>query len=199
MNDIVPSKGTGNLSDIIKAEAKIALPEVVSVFISKYESELYDRKATLQENIAQHTKDLATLEKVVIGAADFSKYNGVKVPELKIVSELKDEINLSWDEETVSTVVTFRNTDEENRYDRQTGFSKRFSSTINKTHLKTRIAFLKESATLTSQLSVILAKIGDMSRKERQVKARISEMRLEEQGLTEFLNDKEMLLLIKID
>lgn len=199
MNDIVPTKGTGNLSDIIKAEAKIALPEVVSVFISKYESELYDRKATLQENIAQHTKDLATHEKTVISAADFSKYEGIKVPMLKLVSELKNEINLSWDEETVSAVVTFRNTDEESRYDRQTGFSKSFSSAISKAHIKLREAILKESAILTSQLSVILAKIGDMSRKERQVKARISEMRLEEQGLTEFLQDKEMLMLIKID
>ena len=38
-----------------------------------------------------------------------------------------------------------------------------------------------------------------MSRKERQVKARISEMRLQEQGLEGFLQDKEMLALIKID
>lgn len=198
MNELVPSEG--KLGSIIKAEAKIAMPEVVSVFISKYESELYDRKAVLQESIAQHNKDLATHEAVVISAADFSKYADIKVITLNVVSALDGEPALSWGDEEVSVNVTFHNVeDKTHRFRESTGFSKRFSSSINKAHLKTHTAILKDTEEATSQLAVILAKIGDMSRKERQVKARISEMRLEEEGLTDFLQDKDMLKLIQID
>ena len=189
MNEIVPTEG--KLSSIIKAEAKIALPEVVSVFISKYESELYDRKANLSETIAQHTKDLATHEKTVISAADFSKYDGIKVPLLKIISAIDDELSLDWEEETVSQRITFHNTDEDvtARHGRSTGFGKNFTSKISKQHIKLRDAILHDREQAQSQLTVILAKIGDMSRKERQVKARIREMRLEEQGLEGFLKE----------
>ena len=199
MNDLtVP---TGKLSDIVRADAKIAMPEVVSVFISKYENELYDRKAALSESVAQHNKDLGVHEALVIEAADFSKYDGIKVPALNVISVLKDEITVDWDDEEIDATVTFHNIDKDLvlRRDHQTGFSKKFTSPISKQHLKTREKILKDITDETSQLTVILSKIGDMSRKERQVKARISEMRLEEQGLEGFLQDSEMLKLIKID
>lgn len=198
MNEIAPSDG--KLSSIIKAEAKIAMPEVVSVFISKYENELYERKATLSETIAQHNKDLATHEKTVISAADFSKYADIKVPKLGIVSVIKDEIVINWDEETITAVIGFENMEEAKyRRDRSTNFSKRFTSPISVKNIRLRDAVLKEVGEATSQLAVIISKIGDMSRKERQVKARISEMRLQEQGLEGFLQDKEMLKLIHIE
>lgn len=187
------SKST-ELSTIMQAEAKIALPEIVSIFVAKHETALYERKAALQATIAANNKDLEILHTVALKSANFDKYDDVAIPKLDLVSYLKNGPTLNWDNKSISQIVGLNCTDKTS-----TGFSRTYSIAILKVHLESYKDINKMIADDSNELKNIALQISDMSRKERQIKARISEVRLEEQGLTDFLNDKAILQLIKID
>jgi len=190
------------LSSIIKAEARMAMPELVSIFISKYETELYDRKNNLQETISKLHKALEILDKKVTETADFSKYENVCVKRFDLVSFLNDDALIDWEKGTVHQSVGFHHLDINGVIDksrRTSNFHKSFSEDILIKDKNLHEKLSTEIEDTEAKLSTIAAKIGDMSRKERQVKARISELRLKEQGLTSLLDDQNMLQLIKID
>jgi len=100
------------LSSIIKAEARMAMPEIVSVFISKYETELYDLKNNLQETISKLHKDVLILDAKVKKTGDFSKYNNVCIKRLDLVSFLNNDIKVNWDEGTIQQSVGFYHLDD---------------------------------------------------------------------------------------
>jgi len=190
------------LSSIIKAEARMAMPEIVSIFISKYETELYDRKNNLQESIFELRKDVEILNAKVEKAGDFSKYDNVCVKRLDLVSFLNNDIKVDWEGGTIQRSVSFYHLDTKGVVDKSKGssnFRKTFKENISIKDMKLHEKLHTEIDAASAKLSTVAAKIADMSRKERQVKARISELRLEEQGLTSLLDDQNMLQLIKID
>lgn len=187
---------TTELSNIIKTDAKIALPEIVSIFVAKHETQLYDQKDALQESISTSQKDLTMHEAVVLGTADFKKYDNITIPILELVSVLKGDASVNWETGLINQTVTFHNVGKGR--EKHTGFAKSFSMDIGKGYVKTRDSIRKSIQNDTDDLKSILAQISDMSRKERQIKARISEIRLEESGLTDFLKDKEILKLIQL-
>lgn len=192
-----------NLSSVIRANAQIAMPEVVSVFISKHETELYDLKAELQKKIGDLKKDIEMHTASVAKSITFKKYCGIKVLKLGLISYLVGEPNVKWVDEKVTQRIGLYNMSEDNKgaadsRDRETGFEKSYSQPILAGHLKAHTKMTDELAETSNRLASIVGQIGDMSRVERQVKARISEMRLEEQGLSGFLKDPEMQKLIAI-
>jgi len=190
------------LSSIIKAEARMAMPEIVSVFISKYETELYDRKNNLQEIISKLHKDVLILDAKVKKTGDFSKYDNVCIKRLDLVSFLNNDIKVDWEGGTIQRSVGFYHLDTKGVVDKSKGssnFRKTFKENISIKDMKLHESLHTEINNAQAKLSTVAAKIGDMSRKERQVKARISELRLKEQGLTSLLDDQSMLQLIKID
>jgi hypothetical protein len=190
------------LSSIISAEAKIAMPEVISIFISDYETKLYDRKTELQQKIHDLKKDLEIHVNTVAKSGSFKKYIGVKVPKLGLISRSGGEANVSWENGTISMKICFDDVDETGKMDakRNSGnnFSKSFTVDITDFAMRTFKNLKKKIDEESANLSRTVGLIGDMSRKERQVKARISELRLKEQGLEGFLADKEMQKLISI-
>lgn len=192
-----------NLSSVIRANAQIAMPEVVSVFISKHETELYDLKAELQKKIGDLKKDIEMHTATTSKSVSFKKYAGLKMLKLNLISYLKGDPSISWADEQVSQTVGLYNTKDDNSEaadsrDRHTGFEKSYSQPILASHIKAHTKMTDELAETSTRLASIVGQIGDMSRVERQVKARISEMRLEEQGLSGFLKDPEMQKLIAI-
>lgn len=199
---IVPEEKR-NLSAIVQAEAKIAMPEVVAVFISKHETELYDLKSELQLKIGDLKKDLEMHTATVAKSISFKKYAGLKMLKLSLISYLSGDSTVNWPDETVSQKVGLYNMNEANSgeadsRDRHTGFEKTYTQAISAKDLKSHAKMNQELQDTSARLQSIVGQIGDMSRVERQVKARISEMRLEEQGLTGFLADPAMQKLIAI-
>ena len=87
----VPAVNTGKLADIMKAEASIAMPEVISIFLSKYETELYERKATLSDKISQLTKEGESLTTTTLTKADFKEYENIKIPKFDLISFQRNE------------------------------------------------------------------------------------------------------------
>ena len=199
MNDLT-TPAPGKLGDIMTAHAKIAMPEVVSVFISKYETELYDSKKRLQKEISDTKSDLELLENSASQLADFSKYAGDKLPLFKLVTYVKDNIDVNWTTSTFTGVIGLQTPAKGKEPAKPDGsFHKEVFQKIPAATIKQRSKLQDTVSRVQGELSTIISLIGDMSRKERQVKARISEMRLEEQGLEGFLNDPEMQKMISLD
>lgn len=192
---------TKGLTGIIKAEAKMAMPEIVQVFLAKYENDLYEQKESLQLEMAELTEKLKKLNTTVLDSAKFKQWKKIKIPKLELESVLSPDKNLDWANEIVTCSVVLQ--------DMRTQFiaAKRVKvyeigrvveESISQLHLKQYREWNARLDEVRGDLAKTATAIGDMSRKERQVKARISELRLEEAGLTDFLQDKEMLKLIEI-
>ncbi len=193
MTEEIVGKG---LSQIMVAEAKIGMTEVVSVQLAKYETGLYDRKDELSKQIGLLQKDLEMHNAVALKGADFSKYDGVPCAKLGLVSKLKGAPTLSWEDSVIRQGIGLYHTDQGTN--NNTGFSKSFSIPISKQNITARNKMLADIEEATDALKTVVSAISNMSRKERQVKARISEIRLKEQGID--LNaDAELAKLTKID
>ena len=201
---LIPGDQKGKLSSIMSANAQLALPEIVSVFINKHETELYDAKEEAQKKVAQTHSDLELVEGAAKQDGNFDKFIGIKNAKLGVISYLKGEINMSWDTEQYSATIGLRNLDDKGEAithggrEGSTGFAKDFYMDIPKKHIEAYKAAQQACANADMQLESILRQIADIPRKERQVKARISELRLEEQGLEEFIADEKMLALIAV-
>jgi hypothetical protein len=187
----------GQLSQIMSAEAKIGMNEVVSVQLAKYETGLYDKKDALSQTINDLQKDLEMHNKVALKGANFKKYVGVKIPALGLISKLKGDPTLSWEEGEIHQTVGLYHTDSTKRDD-TTGFSKKFSIDIAIQHVGARNKMLLAIENTSNDLKTTISAISNMSRKERQVKARISEIRLKEAGI-DLAADEQLAQLVKID
>ncbi len=192
----------GSLSKILTANAKIAMPEVTDIFISKYEDALYNKKAELQLAMSELQKEQGLTNGIAAKGIDFSKLLKVKVPALNLISFHKEGPSINWDNETATVVIGFHNTDEagepESRGQRGTGFGKTFEFKLKREHIVLHKSLEDKAHELELDLSATIAAISDMPRKQRQVRARISEMHLEEQGLEHLMADETMAALIKI-
>lgn len=189
----------GQLSQIMSAEAKIGMNEVVSVQLAKYETGLYDKKDILSAKIAELQKDLEMHNSVALKGVNFKKYVGIKVPALDLISKLKGEPTLSWEEGEIHQSVGLYNTDTNRRNSGLDCFgSKSVSVEINKQHIDARKKMLSDLEETSDALKTTVSAISNMPRKERQVKARISEIRLKEQGI-DLGSDEQLAQLVKID
>jgi len=189
----------GKLSSIMTANAKIAMPEVVSVFISKYETDLYDAKSDLQKRIAATKKDIELLDGSATQKADFSKYAGEKLPALKLVTYVSQEIRIDWDEGIFTGTIGLQTIVKAKEKPVIASFGYTVTQPVPKTMINERKRLREALGELQTQLQGIIGQISDMSRKERQIKARISELRLKEEGLEGFLQDKQMASMLAID
>ena len=195
MTDLVAAPASNTLSSILSAKASIALPEIVSVFLNKYETDLYALKDGLSSTIAAIRDEISTHEQIVIAKAKFSQYEGLTIPKLFITTKLSDDIGVSWEKARVKGYIKIMAAqDADSRPERQ--FSKAVYSPINKADITKHEKIFVELHEHTHELTKVLSQLGDMTRKERQIKARISELRLEEQGLTDFLSDDKIMALI---
>jgi len=190
------SESKGQLSQIMTAEAKIGMTEVVSVQLAKYETSLYDRKDELSKNIGLLQKDLEMHNAVALKGADFKKWDGIPFAKMGLITRLKNAPTLSWEAGKIRQEIGLYHTDQGTN--NSTGFSKSFSVPIAKQNIVARNKMLKDIEEATDALKTVVSAISNMSRKERQVKARISEIRLQEAGID--LNaDAELAKLTKID
>ena len=192
------------------ADVNVGIDEVVSVFVSQYEDNLFAKKKELSAEIKRVKSEVKSLDTRLIGSVDRSVYD-IKVPVLNITSKV-DEVSIVWkgdeDEDDYRSrkiknstiIVTLELKDEDSdadRYDRT--LSKRIKVKITKTDENIHTALLKEQSSLSGELAEVMGLIKSVSRKERQVRGRISARKLEESGYEGLLNDNEMLKLVQLD
>ncbi len=192
------------------ADVNVGIDEVVSVFVSQYEDNLFAKKKELSSEIKRVKSEVKSLDKRLIGSVDRTEYD-IKVPVLNLTSKV-DEITIVWkgdeDEDdyrsrkvkTSSLIITLEIKDEDSdgdRYDRS--MNKRITKKILKTDENIHTTLLSDLNGLSGELTEVLSLIKSVSRKERQVRGRISARKLEESGYEGLLNDTEMLKLVQLD
>jgi uncharacterized protein YdcH (DUF465 family) len=184
----------------MSSDVNIGIDEVVSVFVSQYEDKLFERKQDLSKQIKSVKTNLTSLDKRLEDSIDQSQYVG-EIPHLNIKSFV-DSVSVCWDEKGkniphVSVNVTIEDADNSSSY--RGSISKTITVTTSKEEVKLHSSLTTEQEDLNGQLLEVMGQIKSVSRKERQIRGRISEMKLKESGFDNLLESSEMLSLIQLD
>ena len=187
----------------ISTNVNVGIDEVVAVFVTKYENGLFDRKDEISRLIKAVKADQKALDKKLV-EIDVSEYEIKKIPVLNVQSSVSS-VDVQWnsadnendkDSPVVRIRVTIRDLDTKDRYSDH--MSKSVYVPISKPDIKLFVSNKAELADLNAQLLEVMTLIKSVSRKERQVRGKISEMKLAESGLKGLLTDNNILSLIQL-
>jgi hypothetical protein len=179
----------------IETEIKVNMDDVVSVFTSKYEEDLYDTKARLTAEIAEGRKVVAKLQKDIVDAIDPSKFI-VKNPLFNVEVGSKSLIEDKGVVEVCFTAVAIT-PNGGNRRDSYGAQTTR-DMPVTKKALKELATAKSKLNAFADELNTTMVAIRDISRKERQIRARIIEQNLENSGMESLLKDKGLQKLIAL-
>lgn len=197
--DIIPS-GTESTNplDLIKSDLTVGMDDVVAYFISDYETRLYNRKDDLNKQIKQVKQDIEALDKRICGSVNKSIYE-VRIAAVRIQTEVTS-LTVVWSEKEshISVSLAIRDFKEDGTFLRNTN-SKTLSASIVQNDIDLHWSLMKEKNGYETDLGEVMVAIKNVSRKERQVRGKISEMKLAQSGLSELLNNAELTKLIQLD
>ena len=195
---------TGKAIEQITADVNVGIDEVVSVFVTQYEDNLFDKKKELSGKIKVTKKAQTDLTNRLKTSIDTSSYN-TTIAVLGLKSKVED-VNVNWGEKdysnkrTVPSIkvdVEITDTDKTDRY--HSSMTKHFTFDIPKVDVDQYNSNKTEIESLSAELTEVMGLIKSVSRKERQVRGRISKKKLESAGYEDLLNDSEMLKLVSLD
>lgn len=186
----------------MNADVNVGMNEVVSVFVSKYEDGLFAKKDELSKKIKQLKAELVALVKSVELSVNKDQYTTTislfglssKVTGVEIVW---NETNYRIKEKNVITVTVglFDNSSDRD----YPAFSKTFTTKLSKQDVDRHTELENDLESVNGELMEVMSLIKSVSRKERQIRGRISEMKLEQSGFSDLINNPEMVKLIQIN
>jgi hypothetical protein len=182
-------------------DVNVGINEVVSVFISRWETSLHAKKDELGKKIKTVKQQIADLTSQVLSVVDHSQYE-MTVPQLSLQSKVGN-VNAVWNEDTHKTkknhieveVKIFDTSNPSRDYPVHT---KNVKIAIGANDVQHYNQLSADLSALNTNLVETMGEIKQVSRKERQVRGTISEKRLAESGLSGLINDPEMLRLIEV-
>lgn len=196
---------TGKAIEQITADVNVGIDEVVSVFVTQYEDNLFDKKKDLSKKIKELKKTQNDLTKRLETSIDTNSFN-TTIAVLGLKSKV-ESVEVSWGDSeyskrrstpSIKVSVEIKDTDKsEDRY--HSSMSKTFSFDISKVDVDQFNNNKTEIESLGAELTEVMGLIKSVSRKERQVRGRISKKKLESAGYEDLLNDSEMLKLVSLD
>lgn len=170
----------------------VGLDEVVAVFVSRYEDDLYSKraeKATLIKELKQKIQNLTTS---VINKLDTTAYEVTN--DILEIKSVVDNVTVEWNNSRYSICVEIKNIDGSYGY-----ISKRLYVALDVNDVAQHTDLVEKCTLAESEFMVLNNEIRDISRKERKVRARISEMKLREGGFTDLLENPELLALVNAE
>ena len=189
----------------LSTNVNVGMDEVVSVFVSKWEKSLFERKKDLSDKIKQVKDDLKIHTTSLENSVDTSKYE-MKIPELGIASTI-DSVDVSWadrdekrskdNKSEIIVRVEIADTANSDRW--RSTLDKKFITPISKADVKKHNDLEDELSDLNGELIEVMGLIKSVSRKEREIRGAIAERKLQESGLQSLLEDDSMLQLVKLD
>lgn len=182
----------------IKTDINVGMDEVVTVFISKYETDLYAKKDDLSRQIKDKKKEIADIETQLIKSVDTSQYT-TTIQLLNITSKCKD-VSVQWanreNPNRIVVEVELKDEDSESRY--SSTFGKNIYIPIDAVTASLRDELVEQEKELSQEMVDVMLLTKSVSRKEREVRGRIAEKKLNEAGYSELLNDADMLKLVQL-
>ena len=190
-NDKALSALTSMTSDV-----NVGMDEVVSVFVSRYETQLFEKKDEVGSNIKFIRNDLSDLDNRLIASIDKEQYN-TSIATLNITTKV-DEIGVRWGkkENYINVEVEVKDADKNQRY--SSSFTKNVKVKIMDGDVKLHNDLDDNLENLKTELAEVMGLIKAVSRKERQVRGRISEMKLQESGFAGLLDSPELTKLVQL-
>jgi hypothetical protein len=180
----------------ISANVNVGMDEVVSVFVSRYETTLFNKKDELSGKIKvikNELKDQQTRLEESVNKSHYEVTNDI----LNISSKVKN-VRVDWEKSHINIEVNIKdNETEKGRY--ADGFSKTFKIKLEDVEVTTHKERQNEIESLNAELMEVMGLIKSVSRKERQIRGKISEMKLKESGLSTLLENDEMLKLVQLN
>ena len=173
--------------------------ELTEIVMSKYQDDLKARETELNAQTDAVHNDVDKLAEDVAGRVDRNKYvvNEVNAGALGITSEVTD-VYVDWDNERVVLTVMLTDLDAEEHHGVST-FGKHRSEPIEDAVAKLRYSQLREALdTLTTAKTDVYSALNSLGDKRRQVRAKISEVRLRAQGLADSLDHEEVRALVTV-
>lgn len=194
------------------SDVNVGMDEVVGVFVSRWEDSLYSKKDELSKNIKTVKAELESFEKTVLD--QFRLHRGQydqNITALGLNSVCSD-VELVWDRSSdyntknlkglANSVAVFKvqikDVDDRSSYG-SSAINKNFYQPISDSDLERRKEINGRLGDLGSELQEVLLKIKGVSRKERQIRGRISEMKLKDAGFEELIENPDLVGLIKLD
>ena len=184
---------------LIQTNVNVGMDEVVNVFVSKYEDGLYVKKDDLSSKIKVVKREIETLDKTLISNTSTSQYE-TSVVSLGLVSKV-ESVKVIWATEheklnKINININIKDIDSKSSYGNS--MTKTIVVEIGQTDVVQHKTLLDDLQRLNDDLMNVMNEIKSISRKERQIRGKISEMKLEQSGLNELLNNKDMLSLIQL-
>jgi len=178
----------------------VGMDEVVSVFVAKYESGLFAKKDDLSAKIKAIKQEIEQIDRDLVKSVDSTDYD-VTVPKLGLLFKM-GEVLIHWGETyhhaKNTMMIEIAMFDKSDDYQRAI-FTKMENRPIPADVVTKRDEAKSQLAVLTGELMEVMGLIKSVSRKERQIRGKISEMKLAESGKAGLLDNPEMLQLIQIN
>jgi uncharacterized protein YqgV (UPF0045/DUF77 family) len=182
----------------IESNVNVGMDEVVSVFVSKYETNLFDTKDQLQSQIKADKREADDLEKGLIASVKRSDYEAT-VPHLGLTFTV-DGVTVNWSDDSYRTrgksiVIAIKMADRGDR-DNHSAYTKSMFVPINQIDLDEKARLTALIADLEGKLLEVMGNIKQVGRKERQIRGKIAEMKLGQCGMAALLQNEELLKLV---
>ena len=192
--------------ETMTADTNVGMDEVVAIFLSRYESDLFARRTQLQKDLKQAKLEIDDHIKTVIESVDQEQY-GVDIPILGIkfrVSEINvvftpnaDNYNeRGYKNEIVLKIGLIEKGSA--RGEEHNAWIKTLKTPLDKIDIDQHARLMLAKAALESELLEVNSLIKNVNVKERQIKGRIAEQKLTQAGFGDLLNDESMLQLIQL-
>lgn len=183
----------------VSLNVNVGIDEVVSVFVTKYEDALFAKKDELSGKIKSVKASVANLDKMLIGSVDRQKYN-VSVPQLGFTFDVKD-VKVNWEDTYYgkkNTITVELAMYDKSDKDNHSVYTKNIKLPMLATDIADHKSMVEELEQLNAELLEVMTNIKSVSRKERQIRGRISEMKLEKAGHSDLLSNPELLKLTQM-
>lgn len=193
-----------NVLDLIKADVKVDMNDLTNVFIVRYEQGLVLERTSNQQKLKTLNEQIKVInEEVLVGARAFVKRSGAvgefSNPLFKTTVRVDDkDYTVKW--ELTQVVYTIRieskSTTSTNQYNKETSGSFQGQFDIDAGLVDQYNDLMAEKANITLVLTEINNSLRDVSRKEREIRGKITEQKFAALGMEELLVNPDLLMLI---
>lgn len=173
---------------------QVGMDEVVSVFVSRYEDSLIEQRNDLQKQVVAIN---VSIKKVVEDTTKLVQAYLDTLPTSADIGPLHlnvsySDIALIWNKGTAQYNVSLSSVDADaGRYQNKLNTVLTYPVEVEEYN-----SLIEQKTVITGQLGEVNNALRDVSRKERQIKGKIAELKLTELGLTDLLEAPEIQLLL---
>ena len=192
-----------NALALLSTNVNVGMNEVVSVFVARYEDQLFTKKDELSKKIKQLKQQLSNLIEHVKETVDVSSFNcellvlGLKFEVKELRPDFDDRNYRGLKNHVLVSIVVSDIVPQHDNCKTSDTIYRNLPIPEEIVNQKTKLD--EDIATASNELTEIMTLIASVGRKERQIRGKISEMKLTESGMADLINNQELGQLIMLN